>query len=97
MPYQFHRRQGFGRRHVGPGFEDGSHGQIGLRQVIPADGAGVLKGPADDALNALVHGGMRARAQAKEKPPPQMAESGEGSYWPGVHLWGGDPGLASAI
>jgi hypothetical protein len=57
-----HRRQGFGRRHVGPGLAYGSHGQIGLRQMIPALFARLFKRAADDALYALVHAGMRARS-----------------------------------
>ena len=42
-------RQGIGRRHVGPGFEDGSHGQLGLCDVVPA----LLSGVLDDA-SALI-------------------------------------------
>ncbi len=75
-------------RHVGPGLAHGPHCQRCLRQVIPALGPGLFKDSADDALNALVHAGIRARSQPKEKPPPQMAESGEGSHWPGLSQGG---------
>ncbi len=44
MPYQLHRRQGFGRRHVGPG----------LRQLVPSPRAGLFEDTANDPIEGLV-------------------------------------------
>jgi hypothetical protein len=43
------------------------HGFLGLGKVIPAGGAGVFKGLADDILKASIHGAMRPWYGAKEK------------------------------
>ncbi len=68
MPYHFHRCQGVRGRHIRSSLAHRTDGQLGLCQVIPALGPGLFKDAADDALDALVHGGMRARLRAKEKP-----------------------------
>ncbi len=49
-----HRRQGFGRRHVGLGLAHSANGQLGLCQVVPPLRPGFLEGAPDETLKALV-------------------------------------------
>ena len=37
---------------------DGLYGELGLRQMVPPLYPGLFEGSADDALDALVHGGL---------------------------------------
>ena len=39
-----------------------------MNRSTPASGLGIDNGPADDVLKVGVHGGLRARSAAKEKP-----------------------------
>jgi len=42
--------------------------------VVPALGPGIVQGLADDALQRLVHGGMRAPTEVNRKPPQRVEE-----------------------
>ena len=46
----------------------GPHGFFRLSKVIPAGGAGIGQGSADNILKAGIHGAMRPWLGAKEKP-----------------------------
>ncbi len=62
------------------------NGKLGLARVVPTDCQGILKSLPDDVLKVRVHGGMRARSGAKEKPrrvclPPARPLTGS-LAWP---------------
>ncbi len=68
MPNQGNDSQRVGGGNVWPCPLDSPNGKLGLAQVIPASGLSIPKSLPDDLLKVRVHGGMRARSGAKEKP-----------------------------
>ena len=49
--------------------------------MIPAGSLGIGEGLADDILKVGVHGGMRARSEAKEKPRRLWGERRSFQVW----------------
>ncbi len=67
-PHQVNGSQCIGGGHIRTCPLDSPNGKLGLAQVILTGCQGIPKSLPDDVLKVRVHGGMRARSDAKEKP-----------------------------